>query len=172
MEARFFQCWPNVLRGTAMFRAYLNRITRASILHVVCVKIIHVWLGMLSARSASRLFRSFFQCCMFVRWHMFVSFGIFDFGGNGAREEKQNNTLARRFHSALPTHFEICFFNHIFETFITVDSIIQIGEAYDGLGTHRFEGFMWDLLFLPMPRGTSASLVVPTSCWCFPAFGE
>ena len=31
---------------------------------------------------------------MFVRWHMFVSFGTFDFGGNGAREDEQNNTLA------------------------------------------------------------------------------
>ena len=90
----FFQCWPNVLRGAAMFRACLKRMTRASILYVVCVKIINMWLGMLSARSASRLFRSFFQCSMFVRWHMFVSFGTFDFGGNGAREEKQNNTLA------------------------------------------------------------------------------
>ena len=31
---------------------------------------------------------------MFVLWHMFVSFGTFDFGGNGAREDEQNSTLA------------------------------------------------------------------------------
>ena len=65
----FFQCWACVLRGTAMFRACVNRMTRASILHVVCIKIINMWSGVLSARSALRLFRSFLQCSMFVRWH-------------------------------------------------------------------------------------------------------
>ena len=177
MEARFFfQCWANVLRSTAMFRARLKRMTRASILHAACLKIINMWSGMLSAWSVSRKFRSFFQCSLFVRWHMFVSFGTFDFGGNGAREHEQNNTLAhviwKGFIQRCRRTFIFVSSNHIFQTFTTADNIIQIGEAYIGLGTCRFEGSMCVLLFLPRPRGTSASLVVPTSCWCFPAFGE
>ena len=53
------------------------------------------------------------------------------------------------------------FSNCIFQTITMADSIIQIGEACIGLGTCRFEGSMCVLLFLPRPRGTSASLVVP-----------
>ena len=92
-----------------------------------------------------------------------------------ARENEQNNTLAHvmceGFIQRCRRTFIFVSSNHIFQTFTTADNIIQIGEAYIGLGTCRFEGSMCVLLFLPRPRGTSASLVVPTSCWCFPAFG-
>ena len=168
MEARFFQCWAYVtLRGAAMIRACLKRMTRASILHAACLKTINMWSGMLSARSASRLFRSFPM--QSVRALAQLSCRL-------AREDEQNNTLAHvmceGFIQRCRRTFYICFFNHIFEAFVTADNIIQIGEAYGGLGTCRVEGSMCVLLFLPRPRGTSASLVVPTSCWCFPAFGE
>ena len=168
MEARFFQYWAYVLRGIAMFRECLKRMTRASILHAACLKIINVWSGMLSAWSASRLFRSFSM--QYVRALAQLSWRL-------AREDEQNNTLAHVIRAKVS--FWRCRRTLMFPSpttyskqFTMADSIIQNGEAYGGLGTCRFEGFMWVLLFLPRPRGTSASLVVPTSWWCLPAYGE
>ena len=48
-----------------------------------------------SGRGVHLLFcRSFLRYSMYVRWYVFVvSFGTFDFGGSGAREE-QNGALA------------------------------------------------------------------------------
>ena len=41
----FFQRRALVLRGFANLRARIKRVTRASILYVVCVKIINMWSG-------------------------------------------------------------------------------------------------------------------------------
>ena len=89
--------------------------TPASILHAACLKIINMWSCVLSAWSASRLFRSFSM--QYVRALAYVR--------------------VERFHSALPTHTDVSFSNHILQTIAMADSIIQNGEAYGGLGTCR-----------------------------------
>ena len=98
-----------------MIRARMKRMTRASILHAACLKIINMWSCVLSAWSASRLFRSFSM--QYVRALAYVR--------------------VERFHSALPTHTDVSFSNHILQTITMADSIIQNGEVYGGLGTCR-----------------------------------
>ena len=161
MEARFFQCWAYVLRGIAMFRECLKRMTRASILHAACLKIINVWSGMLSAWSASRLFRSFSM--QYVR-------------ALAAREDEQNNTLA---HVMCKGFIQRCRRTLFFVSPITYYKhskrrtvLFRLAKCMMVWARVVLWVFLRLLLFLPGPRETSATLVVQSSGWCFPAFGE
>ena len=97
-----------------------------------------------------------------------MSFGTFDFGGNGAREEEHNNTLARVMWKGV---IQRCRRTLIFVSSIAYSKhlqLIQNGEAYDGLGSCRSDNLTW----LQNSSRKTATFIVPSSGWFFLSFGE